>query len=111
MATLLLKLLKKELPFEWKEEQQTTFEELKEKLSSTSILKFLDFTKMFEVHIDVSEFVVYGVFIQDRHPIAGENTLRVTKIIVMLYFFKGPMFKLQPCHYYDGFSQCFCILW
>jgi hypothetical protein len=32
MATVLLNYLKKELPFKWKEEQQTTFEELKEKL-------------------------------------------------------------------------------
>jgi hypothetical protein len=84
MATLFLDLLKKELPFEWKEEQQTTFEELKEKLSFAPILKFPHFTKLFEVHIDASDFAIYGVFIQDGHPIAGENTLRVTKIIVTL---------------------------
>ncbi len=29
--------------------------------------------------------------------------------IVLL--FMGPMFEFQPCHYYEGFSQCFCILW
>jgi hypothetical protein len=23
------------------------------------------------------------------------------KIVVTLYFFKGPMFELQPCHYYE----------
>jgi hypothetical protein len=33
------------------------------------------------------------------------------KIVVTLYFFKGPMFELQPSHYYEGFSQCFCKLW
>jgi hypothetical protein len=29
----------------------------------------------------------------------------------LILFFKVPMFKLQPCHYEEGFSQCFCILW
>jgi hypothetical protein len=84
MATVLLNYLKKELPFKWKEEQQTTFEELKEKLSSTPILKFPNFTKLFEVHINASDFAIYGVFIQDGHPIAGETTLKVTKIIITL---------------------------
>jgi hypothetical protein len=45
-----------------------------------------------------------------KNQTKGENTLRGAKIVVTLYyFFKGPMFKLQPCYYYEGFSQCFYI--
>jgi hypothetical protein len=87
LSNLLTKDLTKKLPFEWKEEQQRTFEELKEKLSSTPILKFPDFTKLFKDHIDANDFAIYGVFIEDGHPIVGENTLRVAKIIVTLYIF------------------------
>jgi hypothetical protein len=29
----------------------------------------------------------------------------------IVFFFRGPMFELQPYHYYEGFSQFFCILW
>jgi hypothetical protein len=57
------------LSFEWKEEQQRAYEDLKEKLSSTPMLKFLDFTKLFEVHIDVSDFTIGGVLMQNGHPI------------------------------------------
>ncbi len=33
------------------------------------------------------------------------------KIVDKLFSFKGIMFELQSCHYYEGFSQLFCILW
>jgi hypothetical protein len=50
-------LFKKELSFEWKEEQHKAFEDLKEKFSST-MLKFLDFTKSFEIHSNTSAFII-----------------------------------------------------
>jgi hypothetical protein len=33
------------------------------------------------------------------------------KIGDTLYFFMDIMFELPLCHYYEGFSQLFCILW
>jgi len=51
MMKPLSNLLKKKLSFEWKEEEQRVFEDLKKKLSSTFMLKFLDFTKPFKVHM------------------------------------------------------------
>jgi len=60
MATLLLNVLKKELPFEWKEEQQRTFEELKEIFSFAPILKFPDFTKLFEIHMHANDLLSMG---------------------------------------------------
>jgi hypothetical protein len=29
----------------------------------------------------------------------------------IVLFFRGPMFELRPCNYYERFLQCFCILW
>jgi hypothetical protein len=62
-------LFKKKMSFEWKEQQQKVFEDLKEKLLSTFMLKFLDFIKPFKVHIDVNDFTIEGVFMQDGHLI------------------------------------------
>jgi hypothetical protein len=55
-------LLKKELSFEWKEEQHKAFEDLKNILSSALVLRFLEFTKSFEVHTNVNDFAIDGVF-------------------------------------------------
>jgi hypothetical protein len=46
---------------------------LKDKLLSTPNLKFLNFAKSFEVHTDVSDFIIGGVFMQNGHPIAFES--------------------------------------
>jgi hypothetical protein len=58
----LLDLFKKELSFTWKKEQQKTFEDLKEKLLSTLVLKFINFIKPFEIHINAKDFDIDGVF-------------------------------------------------
>jgi hypothetical protein len=43
--------------------------------------------------------------------IVGENTLKGDQNCChIVLFFTGPMFELQPCHYYEGFSQDFHIL-
>jgi hypothetical protein len=62
MMKLLSNLLKKELPFKWKKEQQRAFKDLKKTLLSTPMLKFSDFTKPFEVHTDASDFDIERVF-------------------------------------------------
>jgi hypothetical protein len=46
----------KKTSFEWKENQQRAFEDLKEKLLSAHDLKFPDFTKLFEIHTDLNNF-------------------------------------------------------
>jgi hypothetical protein len=62
MGKPLSNLLKYELSFKWKKEQQKAFKDIKEKLSSSPVLKYLDFTKMFKVHIDAIDFTIKGVF-------------------------------------------------
>jgi hypothetical protein len=46
---------------------------LKEKLSTTLMLKFLDFSKSFETHINACGFIVGGVLMEDKHPITFES--------------------------------------
>jgi hypothetical protein len=50
--------LKKEGSFEWKDEQQNAFDFLKGKLLLTLVLRFLDFVKPFEVHMDANGFAI-----------------------------------------------------
>ncbi len=59
---LLSDLLKKELSFKWKKEQQSPFKDLKKTLLSTPMLKFLNFTKPFEVHTNASDFTIERIF-------------------------------------------------
>jgi hypothetical protein len=62
MVKLLSNLLKKDLSFESQKEQHRPFEDLKKTLLSTPMLKFLNFTKPFEVHIDANDFAIKRVF-------------------------------------------------
>jgi hypothetical protein len=62
MVKLLSNLLKKDLSFELQKEQHRPFEDLKKTLLSTPMLKFLNFTKPFEVHIDANDFAIKRVF-------------------------------------------------
>lgn len=73
MMKPLLDLFKKIKSFEWKEDQQKSIEDLKEKLLSTHDLKFPDFTKLFEVHTDVNNFAFERVLMQEVHLISFEN--------------------------------------
>jgi hypothetical protein len=45
------------------------FKKLKLRLPTIPMLKFLNFTKPFEVHIDENGFAICGVLMQDGHPI------------------------------------------
>ncbi len=37
------------------------------------MLKFLDFSKSFETHINASGFTIGGMLMEDRHPITFES--------------------------------------
>jgi hypothetical protein len=47
VAAPLHKLLKKDVRFDWNEEQENVFQTLKQKLISQLMLQYLDFTKEF----------------------------------------------------------------
>jgi hypothetical protein len=48
-------------------------EYLKEKISFAPMLKFPNFTKPFEVHTNVDDFIIRGVHMQNGHLITFES--------------------------------------
>ena len=69
------KLLKKDVKFLWNEECQKSLDTFKEKMVTTPILVFPDWTKPFHVHVDASGIALGIVLTQPGeggidHPIA-----------------------------------------
>ena len=61
--------------FEWTEETQLAFEELKQQLTSTPVLMMPDQTKLFQIECDALKYASGAVLTQldnnrDQHPIA-----------------------------------------
>src|SRR5215213_10528082 len=54
IAKPLLKLLKKDTPFEWTNKQQNAFDFLKQRLMEAPILQYPNFTKPFQIYTDAS---------------------------------------------------------
>jgi len=51
-----------------------------------------------------------GAWVQCKHLYGWKHTMGGTQDCChIVLFFKGPRFEFQPCHYYEGFSQVFCI--
>ena len=68
-------LLKKGVPFEWKQEQEDTFQELKQAVQKEAVLLQPDQKKPFEVEIDASNYAIGAVLMQKDnkgilHPVA-----------------------------------------
>ena len=72
VAEPLTRLLRKDLPYSWIVECQVVFESLKDALSTTPILKSLEFGKPFHVTCDTSGKVVARVLSQEGRPVAYE---------------------------------------
>jgi hypothetical protein len=68
-------LLKKDSQFHWTEECQQNFNTLKQKMVTTSILVFPDWSKEFHVHVDASS-IALGVVLEQpgigdiNHPLS-----------------------------------------
>ena len=60
----------KHTPFDWTSECQTSFDGLKQDLTSAPVLSAPDFTKAFEVVADASEWSIGAVLLQDGRPLA-----------------------------------------
>jgi transposase InsO family protein len=77
IASSLTTLLRKDIPYEWKPDQQEAFNKLKEKLTSAPVLLIPDQTKPFTVTTDASDTAIGAVLSQDHgkgdQPIAFES--------------------------------------
>ncbi|CAH2090022.1 unnamed protein product [Euphydryas editha] len=63
-AKSLTTLLKKDVPFEWTNTQQLSFEQLKNKLVTAPVLAYPDFTKPFILTCDASSYAISAVLSQ-----------------------------------------------
>jgi len=72
-AAPLTELLKKDTAWQWSDECQSAFEELKATMTRGPVLGLVDVTKPFEVETDASDYALGGVLLQDGHPIAYES--------------------------------------
>jgi hypothetical protein len=75
ITTPMEKLLNKDCQFGWTEECQQSFDTLKQKMVTTPILVFLDWSKEFHVHVYASSIALGEVLAQPRegeidHPLA-----------------------------------------
>jgi hypothetical protein len=61
----MMKLLEKNNAFEWIEECQTSFEELKKRLTSTPVLILSGLTKNFDIYCDASHQGLGCVLMQE----------------------------------------------
>ena len=66
----LSKLCSKPAKFEWKEEQQKAFEEMKRLASKETLLAYPDFNETFDIHTDASHTQLGAVISQRGKPIA-----------------------------------------
>ena len=73
IAKPLSDLFEKSVSEIWDEHCYRAFGELKRRLTSAPVLKFLEFKKPFEVHTDASDFTIGGVLKQEGRPVAFES--------------------------------------
>ena len=66
----LTKLVGKNTKFEWGQEQQKAFDEMKAIMSQETALAFPDFQKEFHVYTDASDYQLGAVIMQEGKPLA-----------------------------------------
>lgn len=72
-AAPLTDLLKKTKAWEWSEQCQRAFDDLKQAMMEEPVLVLPDYSQPFEVHTDASDFAIGGVLMQGKHPLAFES--------------------------------------
>ena len=70
IAKPMTELLKKDTKFKWTEECEASFQEVKKRLVTTSVLIFPDISKDFQVYCDASRLGLGGVLMQDGRAVS-----------------------------------------
>lgn len=100
LARPLYTLFKKNIKYEWKEEQQKAFEKLKTHLISAPILQYPDFSRTFYLHTDASGTGLGAVLVQKNK----EN-----KDHVIAYTSRGLLHAER--NYSATELECLAVLW
>ncbi|XP_073122175.1 uncharacterized protein [Henckelia pumila] len=79
-------VIKKNVPFHWGEEQDKSFNILKQKLINDLLLVFPDFTNKFEIECDASGVGIRGVLTQGGRPVAVHSTTNYSPFEVVYDF-------------------------
>ena len=68
--------------FEWNDQTQAAFEEIKHKLTCASIVTFPSFTKVFEVECDASGAGIRAILSQEKSPLPSlvNNSMKPKEI-------------------------------
>ena len=110
MADPLYQLLKKDIPYEWTDEQQQVFKILKAKLTEASIVRYPDFDKLFLLYTDACTTGLGAVLAQkegkDEYVIAyasrilspAEKNYRITELECLAIIWAVKYFR----HYLGG---------
>ena len=83
-------LLKKDQRFEWTDDCQKAFDELKKRFTEEPVLMMPNHTRPFQIEMDASKYTTGGVLTQldsngNRHPISFiSKTLSVVILILMV---------------------------
>ncbi|XP_057754711.1 uncharacterized protein LOC130974013 [Arachis stenosperma] len=72
-AAPLTDLLKKNHSWDWSKEYQKAFDELKAAITEGPVLALHDYSKVFEVHTDASDYAIGGILMQEGHPISFKS--------------------------------------
>jgi len=110
LAKSLTNLTKKDVPFEWTEEQQNAFIELKKSLSTEPLPIYPDFSQLFIVACDASTKAIGAVLSQMRgeeKPVAycsrqlnsPESKYSVTELELLAFLFATKQFQ---CYLYGS---------
>uniref|UniRef100_A0A2N9F3S3 Reverse transcriptase/retrotransposon-derived protein RNase H-like domain-containing protein n=1 Tax=Fagus sylvatica TaxID=28930 RepID=A0A2N9F3S3_FAGSY len=73
LAAPLTEVIKKNVGFHWRADQENAFATIKERLCSAPVLSLPNFNKTFEIECDASGIEIGAVLMQDRRPIAFFN--------------------------------------
>ena len=76
----LVKLLRKDTPWEWNAEQEEAFQGLKQALTDTPVLARPDFSKTFTIHADSSQYAI-GTVLTQEHEDGEYPIVYISKVL------------------------------